>query len=387
MLSIMKVLSIGMDKDLLKEGSPAFIRHQAYAKKVEEYHCVVFARKEYGKERVTIAENTWAYPTNSSNTLALFFDAFHIGRNILNGKGEWVISVQDPFESAMVGFELSRVTGAPICVQEHGDFFSKSFWRDEFFLNKVRFYVGIWILRRATRVRVVSQRIAKTLMRIGVPKEDITVTPVYTDVESFANAELDQKLQALRPNNGVLILSLGRLVSQKNLSLLVRAFGKALERGVLARLVIVGKGEEESTLRALAKEKAPEGSIVFQEWTQNPAGAIRAADILALSSNYEGWGRVCIEALAVGTPLLMTDVGCAGEVVRDGVQGLVVPIDDEWAFTEGIYKLATDVALREKLSHEGKDTVSKLATFEENVALYIQSLELCLIKKNTSKHT
>ena len=384
----LKVLSIGMDKDLLREGSASFLRHQAYAKKVEEYHCVIFARREYGRDTVQIAQNAWAHPTYSRHVLGLFYDAFRIGKRLLKEKGNWVISAQDPFESGLVAYLLSRVTRVPFLLQEHGDFFTESYWREESFMNHLRYKVGTWLLPRADHVRVVSKRIAKTLVARGIPKGRITIHSVYTDVEAFQNAELSREVQALhtrlrseatelRRGEGegcILILSIGRFVPQKNLALLITSFIKVLERGVQAKLLLYGKGSEEGMLRELASH-APEGSILFKEWTDNPASVMHAVDIYALSSNYEGWGRVCIESLASGVPLLMTDVGCAGEVVFDGMNGLVVPVDDEWVFTEGLYKLATDATLREQLKREGIRSVEQLPTFEANVALYIESLE------------
>lgn len=384
-----KVLSIGMDKDLLKKGSPSFERHQVYAQHVEALHTVIFARKEYGRDVVQIADNAWAHPTYSSNVLGLFYDAFRIGKRLLKEKGNWVISAQDPFESGLVAYLLARVTKTPFMIQEHGDFFSERYWREESFTNRMRYKVGTWLLPRADHVRVVSKRIAKTVQTLGVDKDRITIHPVHTDVQSFQNAEPSKEVQAQRGEarlrsepelqrgkgeDDILILSIGRFVPQKNLGMLVRAFTKVLERGVHAKLLLYGKGSEEGMLRELAND-APVGSIVFREWTDNPASVMRAVDIYALPSNYEGWGRVCIETLASGVPLLMTDVGCAGEIVFDGVNGLVVPIDDEWVFTEGLYKLATDATLRKLLKREGQATVEQLPTFEANVALYIESLQ------------
>lgn len=378
----MKVLSIGMDKDLLKEGSVSFTRHQAYAQHVEELHAVVFARKEFGKEPVQIAPNAWAYPTYAGNVFALFLNAYRIARTILKKNGPWVLSAQDPFESGIVTYALSKTTKNPFLIQEHGDFFSLSYWKNESFTNAVRFSFGLWLVRRADHVRAVSARIAKTLHKHGVPKEKITIVPVHTNIQTFQNAEQDMSLRTQCLDDEVLILTMGRFVPQKNLSMLLRAFTKALQKGAKAKLVLLGRGEEEEELRKLASE-APEGSVIFLEWTDSPASTLRSADIYALSSNYEGWGRVCIEALASGVPLLMTDVGCAGEVVLDGVNGLVVPVEDEWAFTEGLYKLATDSTLRGKIARAGLETVETLPTFEANVALYIESLEACLKTKET----
>lgn len=373
----MKVLSIGPDKDLLTAGSVSFGRHVRYAEHMEELHAVVFARAQYGVERVQIAHNAWSYPTGSKGTLGLFVDAYRIGRRILRTPGEWVISAQDPFESGLVAYILSRATGVPLLIQEHGDFFSTPYWRKESLMNQIRFRIGKILIRRATHVRVVSERIKTTLMGLGISHERISVSPVYTDVRAFEDTQPDPSIRALCPPGGILILTMARFVPQKNLSLLIRAFGLLVTQGIVARLVIVGRGPEEYALKRLATGVAGD-CITFLEWTDNPASAIKAADVYALSSNYEGWGRVCVETLAAGVPLIMTDVGCAGSIVMNGENGIVVPVGDVPRFAAGLHILATDATLRARLQKAGLETVRTLPTIEQSIASYVETLTTCL---------
>jgi glycosyltransferase involved in cell wall biosynthesis len=378
----MKLLLIGPDKDLLTPSSVAAKRHVMYAEHVEEIHAVVFARARYGDQSVQIAENAWSHPTGSKNTARLFLDAYRIGKKILQEKGEWVISAQDPFESGLVAYALARATGTPFLLQEHGDFFSLPYWRRESLLNMVRFVIGGWLLKRANHVRVVSERIKRTLVARGVSPSIITVTPVYTDTRTFEAAEADSGITYLQKGDLTTVLSMARFVPQKNLPMLIDAFRSVLARGARARLVLVGQGPDKQKLIARAQDLMPD-KVTFLDWTDNPAGAIKAADVYALSSHYEGWGRVCIETLAAGTPLVMTDVGCAGEVVHNKKNGLVVPVNDKGAFAEALYQLITDNTLRKSLREAGRYTASNLPTFDENVALYIQALETCRASKTT----
>jgi len=376
----MKVLSIGPDKELLRHGSVPHKRHIQYASQVEELHAIVFARRPYGRQKVEIAKNAWSYATGSRTSVGLLLDAYRIGRDLLKEGGTWVISTQDPFESGLIGYLLARKTGAHLLVQEHGDFFSRPYWRRESLLNRVRYLVGASLIKRADHLRVVSQRIARTLEARGVSPDRITVASVHTNVAHFKEAFPNSALEALRPADGVLMLTMARLVPQKNLPLLLRAFATAYGRGMRAHLVIVGAGSLQDRLQALAKRLCPE-AVSFHEWTSDPAGALAAADIYALSSDYEGWARVCIEALASKTPIVMTDVGCAGEVVRDKVNGLVVPVRDTHALAEALYRLGTDPALRDLLAGAGMETIKAWPTEKESASLYIQSLTACLNAK------
>lgn len=380
----MKVLSIGPDKDLLKTGSVSHERHKRYAEHLEELHAVVFARRTYGTERVQIAPNAWSYPTGSRSTIGLFVDAYRIGRRLLREPGEWVVSAQDPFESGVVAYALSLTTGVPFLLQEHGDFFSTPHWRRESFANSLRYVVGRFLLVRAHHVRAVSARIAHTLLGLGVSPSRITTTPVWVDLASFSEAKQDPAIRSLRPENGLLVLTMARFVPQKNLPLLIEVWGEVTQQVQGLRLLIVGRGEEEQALRRAA-QGLPGDAITFLSWTDNPAGALKATDIYVLSSNYEGWGRVCVEALASGIPLIMTDVGCAGEVVRDHENGLVVPVGDSARLAAGLRELVSSVTLRDRLRVEGIATVATIPNFQESVTAYVHALTTCLNNKRPQK--
>ncbi len=95
-----------------------------------------------------------------------------------------------------------------------------------------------------------------------------------------------------------------------------------------------------------------------------------------LTSNYEGWGLAAVEAASYGLPIIMTNVGCAGELIKDGVSGLVVPVGDQKKLTEAMGQLIVDKELREALGQNAAKSVRNLLNKEENLALYKKSFEL-----------
>jgi glycosyltransferase involved in cell wall biosynthesis len=376
----MKLLALGFDASLFDADSPASIRHRAYGKYFEKLHVVVLTRRNTTERMVSLADNVHIHPVRATTALGVFISAFHCCRTILRSGDGWVISAQDPFESGLVAYVVSVATGVPFQVQEHGDFFSTPHWRRESLLNRLRYQIGLLLVRRAHSVRVVSNRIRSTLIARGVSPERIVVTPVYTDVQSYRDAEPDQELEKLRQVGETLFLTQARFVPQKNLDMLLRAFGQLHASGVKARLVLIGQGPMEDTLRALAHQVAP-GAIDFLPWTNTPERTIKAADVYVLSSNYEGWARVAIEALAAGTPIVMTDVGCAGEVVHNEESGLVVPVGDVEAFAEQMRRLATDKELYAKLRDRGRGAVQDLPSLNESAEAYVASLEQAVGEK------
>ena len=103
-------------------------------------------------------------------------------------------------------------------------------------------------------------------------------------------------------------------------------------------------------------------------------------DCFVLTSDYEGWGMVIIEAATAGLPIIMTDVGCAGELIVDGESGLVVPPQDVPALTTAMRQVLTDPALRERLSIGSLHSLKQLPSFEQLLKEYRQNWELALTK-------
>jgi len=82
--------------------------------------------------------------------------------------------------------------------------------------------------------------------------------------------------------------------------------------------------------------------------------------------------------MASGCPVIMTDVGCAGEIVKDGESGLVVPVGDKNALTKAIIKILENPELGQKFREKGLEIVKDLKTKEEYLSDYKKSWEICL---------
>jgi glycosyltransferase involved in cell wall biosynthesis len=280
-----------------------------------------------------------------------------------------VITAQDPFEMGIVGTVLRAMLRVPLNVQEHGDFFSAPHWRTETVMNRIRYLIGLFVLRRADSVRVVSKRIQDTLIRKGVAPEKISVLPVRTDIQKWINGKTTVDLHAQYPNASPIILTAGRLVAQKNIDVLLLAFAKTVKRLPKALLVIIGTGAEERRLKQKAQTLGISECVVFMPWTDDLVSYMKTADIYALSSDYEGWGRVLVEAMACGLPVVTTDVGCAGEVFIDDRHGKIVPIRDADAFADALIALGLNIEMRQSYRDNALHDIKKLLeTSEEDYA-------------------
>lgn len=148
----------------------------------------------------------------------------------------------------------------------------------------------------------------------------------------------------LAPND-VVIGFVGRLCTQKNPALALRAFAEVARQRPSVRLAVVGHGELDDECRALASALGVAEQIV---WLGYRSGyeAMLAFDVLLLSSAYEGLPYVMLERLFAGLPIVTTPVGGVSIAVEDGVDGLVTPHDDPQAMAKALAKLCDDASTR-----------------------------------------
>jgi len=205
-------------------------------------------------------------------------------------------------------------------------------------------------LRRAAYVYCPSAYLRKLVLSWGIPPDRVSVLPNPVPVE-LAEREVER--------NGRTLAFAGRLTAQKSL-------GRALEAvagtdGV--RFVIAGEGPDRGALEQRARELGIGGRVEFlgAQPRSRVVELFRAADATILSSSWENFPHTVVEALAVGTPVLAMEAGGVGEVVQDGVNGLLVPAGDTAALTDAVRRYFADEGLRERLRAAAARSVAAYA--------------------------
>jgi glycosyltransferase involved in cell wall biosynthesis len=151
------------------------------------------------------------------------------------------------------------------------------------------------------------------------------------------------------PPTTPLLLTVGRLVEQKNHSLAIDALAHVPE----AVLVIVGEGPLGKALEGHSRNAGVEDRVIFAGGRDDARALVGAADALVVSSHWEGLPLVALEALAAGTPLVATAVRGLRELVTNNENCLLVHPGDARALAEALVRLLADPALRQKLSAAG----------------------------------
>jgi glycosyltransferase involved in cell wall biosynthesis len=220
---------------------------------------------------------------------------------------------------------------------------------------------GFWSRRLLRSSAQLADRILANSSGLGrelatlfdVPSSKIRVigNPVDIDrVRELAEEDMSEPADdRLRP----MLLTAARLVPQKNLRLLLGAFGRIRDR-TPARLVVAGAGPAEKELRGVADRLGLGDWVRFVGWQANPYKFMRRAAVYVLSSDYEGFGSAIVEALACATPVVATDCPYGPrEVLQDGRFGLLVPPGDEEALAAAILSVLDDPALRARFASDG----------------------------------
>ncbi|MEA5566435.1 glycosyltransferase [Anabaena sp. UHCC 0399] len=190
----------------------------------------------------------------------------------------------------------------------------------------------------ADKVIAISKGVANDLAQITkIPAESIQViyNPVITQ-EILHKAQESVEHPWFQPGELPVILSVGRLMQQKDFPILIRAFARVLKVRS-ARLVILGSGRERSHLDKLVRELGLQDHVAMLGFQKNPYAFMARASVFALSSAWEGFGNVLVEAMALGTPVVSTDCpNGPGEILNRGKYGLLVPVGDDAAMAEAI---------------------------------------------------
>lgn len=236
---------------------------------------------------------------------------------------------------------------------EDPDFSWKQPWRRRVFAAMTRYFYN-----RADAIVATSQGVAEDLIAnygVSRPKIHILHNPVDLDAIVQQSSEPITELDA-----PPIVAAAGRLASVKNYPLLIDALA-ALSAHTPVHAWILGEGPERAKLEALAAARGVGSRVRFLGFQQNPWRFIARADVLVLTSSYEGFGNVLIEAMACGTPVIATRSSGTVEVVEDRQNGLLVESSPS-AVADAIKGLLSDRDFRARLVAAASEGVKRYAT-------------------------
>tara|TARA_Y100000310_G_scaffold343301_1_gene450260 strand:- start:9858 stop:11858 length:2001 start_codon:yes stop_codon:yes gene_type:complete len=268
---------------------------------------------------------------------------------------------QDPHQGfvAALSKSLGRLTGKKIklIVENHGDFERSIFIQKKIgasnFNKRVFSWLAKFTFKRADALRGVSIATVDQLKKWNnsVP---IIKFPAWTDIEVFSSAK--QKDQLTNPT----IIFAGALAPIKGVEYLIDAFNKIIKHCPQAKLLIVGKEEDQKYVAGLKQQIRNynlDNNIEFvgEVPQQQLADMFSSSNVFVLPSLSEGLGRVVFEAMAAGLPVVGSRVGGVPDLIDDGITGWLVEPRDVNGLTEKILRLITNSAEAKAMGERGRE--------------------------------
>ncbi len=192
-----------------------------------------------------------------------------------------------------------------------------------------------WAYRYADYVIGISKGMTNDIVDVfGLPSNK-TVT-IYNPLDPTQRSHTNTNGEDIISGDTPTVLGMGRLVVEKDFSTLIRAFSRVRsERS--SRLYILGEGENRRTLEKVAESCGVQSDVHMPGFAEDPFAYMKSADVFVLSSRWEGFGNVLVEAMACGTPVISTDCPTGpSEILENGKWGQLVPVGDEEAMAEAI---------------------------------------------------
>jgi glycosyltransferase involved in cell wall biosynthesis len=207
---------------------------------------------------------------------------------------------------------------------------------------------------QAAGLLAVSRDLAAQMAALGMPREKITVHYTGLDRDRFRpfdhpqlRRQLADQLGFAIAGNAPLLACVGALIARKGQAIAIAALSQLPE----ARLLLIGKGEEEAALRAQAQREGVAARVFFAGSVDHDLMPLllSAADVMVLPTVSEGLANAWVEALACGTPVVTCDVGGARELIANDVAGRLVTRDPE-AVAAAVQAILADPPPREAVA-------------------------------------
>lgn len=254
---------------------------------------------------------------------------------------------------------------------------------ERFFSGWGQRFVGRWVLSRAKRVIAISGAVHRYVEANLRPQPGQVVTVHYGIDPGPYRAITPEVVSGVRvcweiPEGAHVIGTVARFVPQKALHVLLKAYANYRTSAVRdSRLVLVGRGPLEGDLKQLAVTLGIESVVVWAGFREDIQAVMRAFDCFALTSEYEGFGLVLLEAMAAERPVVATAVSAIPEVVVDGVTGILCPAGDVESVAAAFSRLAEPV-LQTSLGEAGALRVEKSFSIDSMVGKTMMIYRECL---------
>ena len=282
------------------------------------------------------------------------------------------------YDASLVGLAAAKLARAPLAVLT-GHHSQELILHKETFHHNLPFWLDCLNSRWLSQYIIApSEQMKENFIHYhSIPTERIAVVHHGFDftIWKFSEKERERIRNELNLNGKIVFGAVGRIYWTKDYGMLFKAFAPVAAKFPEAVLLIVGSGDQTDLQQLAGKLSIGESQIVFTGWRTDAPNLFSAIDVFVHSSLAESFGMVIVEAMAMGKPVICTDVGIAREIIEDGVNGFLVPTADAEKFGSAMEKM---IGQRPHWSEMGNINRERVQEF--TAAKMVAGYEQCYIK-------
>ena len=263
-------------------------------------------------------------------------------------------------KAGILGRWAARLTGCALIVHTpHGHIFWGYFGR---FLTSAFLFLERWTAPITSRIIVLTEQEKKDHLALDIaPERKFATIHSGVALDDFSKpvpGGSDLRRELGIQEDAFVIGSVGRLTAVKGHRFLIEAAGLVVAVYPETKFIVLGHGELKGALEEQAARLGLAEHILFLGWRPDVARVLSIFDLFVLPSLNEGMGKVLIESMASGKPIIASRIGGIVDLIEEGKNGVLVPPADSGALAQAILKLREDGALRRALAECGRQTAT-----------------------------
>jgi glycosyltransferase involved in cell wall biosynthesis len=302
------------------------------------------------------------------------------------GLGDPEVVVSHDWLTAVAGHRIARRLGVPHVWTVHDTVHGKRFGKVTEVDDRVAFAVERWATSEADFVLVNSAAIGEEIARVyGAVPERVGLLHPGVDPAACRSVQGDARLagfrSALAGPDQVLVTYAGRLDLEKGIDTLINAFALLKRRHSDVRLAIAGRGVLRPTIEDHVRRLGLGGDVILCGYLEGQVlrSFYTVSDVHVCPSRYEPFGLVALEAMAVGTPVVVSNTGGLHDIVSTAKVGRTFEPSDPTSLADFLFELVAHPKLRRQVGEAGREHVEEKFSWtnlsRKAVALYEKALE------------